>query len=129
MHWKLLLKKDRQVILKPEVWAKISDYPADMDIVQNALKQGKTIEEALLKVKEKFLHFSEKLDDEVWSKETIEQKLGRKLTNEDYEDNLRDDKTNLSISDLIRNSPKALKIVREINNIQKDLPNWASGGN
>ena len=76
---------DNDIYLKDEVWEKISDYPSDMQIIERELDKGNNIVDAVKKVIEKVKHFIDKKDDESWSKETIEEKLGRKLTPEDYE--------------------------------------------
>ena len=110
--------------LKDEIWDKISDYPSDMTIIERELDKGNSIIDALKKIIEKAKHFIDKKDDEDWSKETIEEKLGRKLTPEDYEreTTFEDSQiTNSAISQLILNNPEAKKLMEENRKLHKEL--------
>lgn len=115
---------DNNIYLKDEIWDKISDYPSDMTIIERELDKGNSIIDALKKVMEKAKYFIDKKDDEDWSKETIEEKLGRKLTPEDYErENTFEDNqiTNSSISQLILDNPEAKKLYEEITKLYEEL--------
>jgi hypothetical protein len=104
---------DNDVYLKDEIWEQISDYPSDMRIIERNLDKGLSIDKALEDVFTKYVELNEKLDSEEWSKETIEEKLGRKLTPEDYErEKSFEDEiiTNAAISRLIMNNDRAKKI-------------------
>jgi len=125
---------DNDIYLKDEVWEQISDYPSDMTILERELDKGNSIVDALKKVIEKTKHFIDKKDDETWSKESIEEKLGRELTPEDYERNrtFEDNQiSNSAISQLILNNPEAKKLMeenlrlgRELSKIMQERLQW-----
>jgi len=115
---------DNDLYLKDEIWEQISDYPSDMTIIERELDKGNNIVDALKKVIEKTKHFIDKKDDEMWSKESIEEKLGRELTPKDYERNITFEDnavTNSAISQLILNNPKAIKLMEENSRLQREL--------
>ena len=112
------------IYLKDEIWEQISDYPSDMKIIERELDKGNNIVDALKKVIEKTKHFIDKKDSEEWSKETIEEKLGRKLTPEDYEreTTFEDNQiTNSAISQLILNNSEATKLMEERIRLNEEL--------
>tara|TARA_Y100000004_G_scaffold155323_1_gene179849 strand:- start:43 stop:528 length:486 start_codon:yes stop_codon:yes gene_type:complete len=115
---------DNDIYLKDEIWEKISDYPSDMRIIERNLDKGLDIDDALEDVFDKYWDLNEKFDDEDWSKETIEEKLGRKLTPEDYErEKSFEDEiiTNLAISRLIMNNDRAIKVWKNIMKLKNYL--------
>ena len=115
---------DNDISLKDEVWEQISDYPSDVTIMERELDKGNSVIDALKKVIEKTKYFIDKKDDETWSKETIEETLGRELTSEDYERNktFEDNMiTNSAISQLVLNNPKAKKLMEENLRLQREL--------
>lgn len=115
---------DNNIYLKDEVWEKISNYPSDMKIIERELDKGNNIVDALKKVIEKTKHFIDKKDNEEWSKKTIEEKLGRELTPEDYErgTTFKDSViTNSAISQLVLNNPEAVKLYEELGMLKEEL--------
>ena len=121
----IILKKDEypfQRQLKDEVWAEISNYPSDRVILVNELKDGKTIVEILNKIIDKYKYFLENNINEVWNKETIENKLGRKLEESDYATGEKDwSKWDKKIHSLIEGNVEAEKLERDINNLVMEL--------
>lgn len=112
------------VYLKDKIWEQISDYPADMLILERELDKGNSIVDAMKKLIEKTKQLIDKKDDENWSKETIEEKLGRKLTPKDYERDrtFKDSQiSNSAISQLISNNPEAKKLMEENLRLQREL--------
>ena len=115
---------DNNVYLKDQIWEQISDYPSDVRIVERELDKGNNIVDGVKKVIEKTKHFIDIKDDESWSKETIEEKLGRKITPKDYTRNItfgENQINNSTISQLILNNPEAKKLMEENGRLSKKL--------
>lgn len=105
---------DNDVYLKDEIWEQISDYPSDMRIIERNLDKGLSIDKAVEDVVRKYRDLIDKADNEMWDDETIEEKLGRKLTPQDYErtKSFEDEIiTNIAISRLIMNNDRAKELM------------------
>ena len=115
---------NNNMYLNDEVWEQISDYPSDIIILERELDKGNSIVDAMKKVLEKTKHFIDKKDDEYWSNEYIEEKLGRKLTPEDYKRTRTFEDKEIrgsAISQLINNNPEANKLMEEIEEKRREL--------
>tara|TARA_B100000282_G_C31435214_1_gene355364 strand:- start:46 stop:522 length:477 start_codon:yes stop_codon:yes gene_type:complete len=105
---------DNDVYLKDEIWAQISNYPSDMKIIEMNLDKGQSIDKAIEDVVRKYRDLIDKADNEMWDDEIIEEKLGRKLTPQDYErtKSFEDEIiTNVAISRLIMNNDRARELM------------------